>query len=70
MNKSRQKIAEAYSELERKLKSVAKKEAALEQMRDGNQDGNDEKLEIMPYPIVIKIETAELSGTEDTNYNV
>ena len=71
MNKSRQRIRKMYSRLERKLKSAAEKEAALEEMRDGSQEGNDDKWEVnMQYPIVMKIETAELSETEDTNYNV
>ena len=70
VNKSRQRITKMYSGLERKLKSTAEKEAALEEMRDGSQEGNDEKWEIMQYPIEMKIETAELSETEDTNHDV
>ena len=43
VNKSRKRIAAAYSELERKLKSSAKKEEALEQIRrkqHENEEGN------------------------------
>ena len=73
VNKSRQRIAQVYSELERKLKSSAEKEEALKQMRR-NQDENDGKcgdLEISLNPNPDKIRTAELSETEDTNkYNV
>ena len=42
VNKSRQRIAAVYSELEKKLKSFGKKEGAPEQMKRSNQDGNDE----------------------------
>ena len=43
VNKSRQRIAQVYSELERKLKSSAEKEKALNKMRRKNQDENDEE---------------------------
>ena len=69
MNKSRQRIAQVYSELERKLKSSAEKEKALEQMRR-NQDENDKEcgdFEITLNPIPEKIRTAEFSKTGHTN---
>ena len=70
VNKSRQRIAQVYSELERKLKYSAEKEEALEQMRRRNQDENDGEcndFEIPLDPISEKIRTAELSKTENTN---
>ena len=73
VNKSRQRIAEFYSELEKKLKSSAKKEEALQRMRR-NQDENDEvcgDIDITLDPIQEKIRSAEFSETEDTHkYNV
>ena len=73
VNKSRQRIADVYSELEKKLKSSAKKEKALQRMRR-NQDENDEVcggIDITLDPIQEKIKTAELSETENTyKYNV
>ena len=73
MNKSRQRIAEFYSELEKKLKSSSKMEEALQRMRR-NQDENDdvcEDIDITLDPIQEKIKTAEFSETEDTyKYNV
>ena len=70
MNKSRQRIAEVYSELERRLKSSTKKDEALKQMRRRNQDENYEEygdFEIPLNPILEKIRTAKLSKTEYTN---
>ena len=70
VNKSRKRIAQVYSELERKLKSSAEKEEALKQMRRRNQDENDGEcgdFEIPLDPISEKIRTAELSKTEHTN---
>ena len=71
MNKSRLRIAQVYSELERRLKSSVKKEEALKQMRGRNQDEEYEEygdFEIPLYPISEKIKTFELlSRTEDTN---
>ena len=70
VNMSRQRIAQVYSELERKLKSSVKKEEALEQMRRRNQDENDKECidsEIPLDPISGEVRTAELSKTEDTN---
>ena len=54
MNKSRQKIAQVYIELERKLKSSAKKEEALKQRRRRKQDKIDVEcgaFEIPLYPV-------------------
>ena len=71
MNKSRQRIAKFYSELEKKLKSSAEKEEVLQRMRR-NQDENDEVCEDVTLdPIQEKIRSAEFSETEDTyKYNV
>ena len=69
VNKSRQKIEQFYSELERKLKSSAKKEEALEQMRRGNQDEIDKEcvdFEIPLDPISEKIRIAEFLKTKHT----
>ena len=67
MERSRQRIAQVYSELERKLKSSAKKEEALEQTRRRNQDENIGEFEILLDPTSEKIRTAEVSKTEVTN---
>ena len=73
VNKSRQRIAKFYSELEKNLKSSAEKEEALQWMRR-NQDENDEvcgDIDITLDPIQEKIRSAEFSETEDTyKYNV
>ena len=57
VNKSRQRIAAVYSELEKKLKYFGKKEGAPEQMRRGNQDGNNEVCGDFENPIPEKIRT-------------
>ena len=72
VNKSRQRIAEVYSELEKKLKSSAKKEEALQRMRriQDENDGVCEDIEFTLDPIQEKIRSAEFSETEDTyKYN-
>ena len=48
VNKSRQRIAQVYSELERKLKSSAEKE---EQIRRRNQDENDGECSDFEIPL-------------------
>ena len=58
VNKSRQRIAQVYSELERKLKSSVQKEEALKRMRRRNQaenDGECDNFEIPLGPIPKKI---------------